>query len=595
MDRNTVIGFIIIGIVLMVWMYLNAPPPPQTPSGMGIDTVRTGQVSPDTVRQEIPVPVVPRSSEDTLGTFFSRLAGGKEAFIEVETPLYRARLSTRGGAVQMWELLQFKTWNQYPVKLVNATEGGDLNILFYSSDGKLINTKSLTFKIDPPFTRRIALTENDTAVVVMTMRVEGAGTIVKRYVFNGRSYSFDLSLEFERMERAISNFEYQISWEAGLPYAEGNSVDESGYAKALAYAGGELAELDASTPNQRDTMNISGRVSWVATRNKYFAVSIIPRGESKGAYLEGIGIAQPNNGAYESYSLALNMPYKAQTRQSDRFTVFMGPLDFDVVRGLNVELEKMMSLGAVWIIRPISEYVIIPLFQFLKLFIPNYGFVLIIFSIIIKIALHPLTKTSMKSMQRMQALQPMMTEIREKYKDDPQKMNQQIMRLYKEYGVNPAGGCLPLLLQLPILYALWAVFGSAIELRQASFIWWITDLSIPDVIMVLPFHIPIFSISKLSGLALLMGITMFIQQKMTVKDPRQKMMVYIMPLLMTMLFNNFPAGLNLYYFIFNLLSIGQQAWINKQHKDEPLKKVEQKKKSGGIMSRLTKDLPKMKR
>ena len=201
----------------------------------------------------------------------------------------------------------------------------------------------------------------------------------------------------------------------------------------------------------------------------------------------------------------------------------------------------------------------------------------------------------MRSMQKMQALQPMMTEVREKYKDDPQKMNQQVMRLYKEYGVNPAGGCLPLLLQLPILYALWAVFSSAIELRQASFVLWITDLSIPDIIMKLPFSIPLFNIHELSGLALLMGATMFIQQKMSVKDPRQKMMVWMMPLLMTLMFNAFPSGMNLYYFVFNLLSIGQQAWVNKQHKGEPLRKVEPKKNRGGWIARIAKDLPQTKR
>jgi YidC/Oxa1 family membrane protein insertase len=189
----------------------------------------------------------------------------------------------------------------------------------------------------------------------------------------------------------------------------------------------------------------------------------------------------------------------------------------------------------------------------------------------------------------------MMNEIREKYKEDPQKMQQQIMRLYKEYGVNPAGGCLPMLLQLPILYALWMVFRSTIELRQASFFWWINDLSIPDIITTLPFHIPLFGISEVSGLAILVGITMFFQQKMSVKDPRQKMMVWMMPIMMTLLFNSFPSGLNLYYFFFNVLSIAQQAYVNKQHAQDPLRKVEEKKKSTGIIGRLSKDLPKLKR
>jgi len=145
--------------------------------------------------------------------------------------------------------------------------------------------------------------------------------------------------------------------------------------------------------------------------------------------------------------------------------------------------------GCAWIIRPISEYVMIPLFRILKAVIPNYGWVIVVFSLIIKVVLHPLTKSSMNSMRRMQALSPMMNEIREKHKDNPEKMNQAVMNLYKEYGVNPASGCLPLLLQMPIMFALYSVLRSSIELRQANFMGWITDLSIPDALMKLPFTI----------------------------------------------------------------------------------------------------------
>jgi YidC/Oxa1 family membrane protein insertase len=252
-----------------------------------------------------------------------------------------------------------------------------------------------------------------------------------------------------------------------------------------------------------------------------------------------------------------------------------------------------MSLG--WsFIRPISEYVMIPLFQFLHMFIPNYGWVIVVFSIIIKIALHPLSLSQMKSMKRMQALTPLMNEIREKHKDDPTKQNQQIMNLYKEYGVNPAGGCLPLLVQMPILFALYAVFRSSIALRQSAFIFWIQDLSVPDSILHLGFTIPFFGITEVSGLAAAMGVTMFLQQKMTVSDPRQKAMVWMMPILMTLMFNSLPSGLNLYYFVFNLLAIGQQVWFNKSGGNEPLRKVEPKKKSGGIIGRISRDLPKLK-
>ena len=166
-------------------------------------------------------------------------------------------------------------------------------------------------------------------------------------------------------------------------------------------------------------------------------------------------------------------------------------------------------------------------------------------------------------MRKMSGLNPKMKAIREKYKDDSTKANQQIMKLYKEEGINPAAGCLPMLLQLPILYALFGVFRSTIELRQTPFFGWITDLAAPDVVFTLPFKIPLFGIDQVAGLATLMGITMIIQQRMTNTDPKQKAMVYLMPIMFTFIFYSFPSGLNLYYFMFNVFSIARQIYNTK--------------------------------
>ncbi len=590
MDRNTIIGFVLIGIILMVWMYMNAPPPTKAP--VGAESTAVHVPKPDTTINRQPIPGNERAGGDTLGKFFSPLATGEAKTIRIETKYYRAEISTRGGAIQSWELKQFKTWDKYPVNLVDGPNTRDFNLTFFTSDGKLVNTKNLVFKPEFQGGQDVTLGENDSVRIDLVLSVDQKSRIVKSLVFYGGLYSFDAVYRFENMENIISNFEYQVSWESGLRYQERNTVNESNFAKASAFAGGELTDVDANNFNEPIKQNVSGRVTWVAARNKYFALAIIPREKaSQGAYIEGNRVHLPDNGAKENYSLALKMPFVGNPVETDRFTVYLGPLDFDIVKKYDVELDRIMSLGAAWIIRPISRYVIIPTFNFLRLFISNFGVVLIIFSILIKVVLYPLTKSSMTSMRKMQALQPMMTEIREKHKDDPQKMNQAMMRLYKEYGVNPAGGCLPMLLQLPILYALWAVFSATIELRQASFVWWIQDLSTPDVVATLPFKIPFFNISEVSGLALLMGVTMFVQQKMSVKDPRQKMMVWMMPVLLTMMFNGFPSGLNLYYFMFNLFSIAQQVYVNKQHKDEPLRKVEEKKRSGGLISRIAKNLP----
>jgi YidC/Oxa1 family membrane protein insertase len=189
-------------------------------------------------------------------------------------------------------------------------------------------------------------------------------------------------------------------------------------------------------------------------------------------------------------------------------------------------------------------------------------------------------------MKKMQALQPKITELKEKFKDDPQKMNKETMKLYSTYGINPAGGCLPMLLQMPIFVALWGMFQSAIDLRQQPFVGWITDLSQPDVIFHLGYKLPIVGIQEISGLALLMGITTFIQQKMTVKDPKQQALVYMMPIMLTLLFMSFPSGLNLYYFMFNVLSIAQQYYINHKGGTVELVPVANPNKKKGFMSKL---------
>jgi YidC/Oxa1 family membrane protein insertase len=261
-----------------------------------------------------------------------------------------------------------------------------------------------------------------------------------------------------------------------------------------------------------------------------------------------------------------------------------------LLKEIKLNLTEIVDFGTFFglkfIVRPIAEYLLLPLFKFLNLFIPNYGFVIIVFSLIIKIVVYPLTRKSFQSMKKMQQLQPMISEIKEKFKDDPQRMNKETMKLYQTYEVNPAGGCLPILLQMPIFIALWGLFQAAIELRQQPFIFWINDLSVPDVIFDLGFKLPLFGIQEISGLALLMGITTFFQQKMSIKDPKQQALIYMMPIMLTILFMTFPSGLNLYYFMFNVFSIAQQYYINHKHDEIKLVPIDPSKRKKGFMQRL---------
>jgi len=226
-----------------------------------------------------------------------------------------------------------------------------------------------------------------------------------------------------------------------------------------------------------------------------------------------------------------------------------------------VGLDQVMDFGWAFI-RPISKGVLFAL-KSMHEYIPNYGLVLIVFSFLIKILVYPLTKKSYQSTAAMQLLQPEIAALREKYKNNSQKLNQATMKLYKERGVNPLGGCLPMLLQMPLLFALFVVFRTTIELRAEPFVWWIKDLSAPDTIFDLPFTVPIYG-SQVAVLPMLMVVSMFIQQKLMsggIQQPQQKTMQYFMTGFFFLIFNSFPSGLNLYYTLFNVLTIAQQKFV----------------------------------
>ena len=594
MDRQSTIGFVLIFVVLVAWMWLNSPKPQQQAPHDKIVSMKKDSVKAENALSAETIPTDTIVKPNAYGKYFSARATGIEKIITIETELYRAELSSKGGIVKTWELKNYQTWDGKPVQLVDYDHQGDLSILLTTADGRVINTHDLYFDVTAPETT-IKRTGNFEFEITFSFPASNGGKLIKRLKFHNGEYGFDTKIQLENLSSVVANYQYEVVWEHGIRYAERNSVEESSFAEGYAYAGGELTQIDATKIDQKEQKEVSGAVNWVATRDKYFGVALIPVDViSEGAYLEGSRKATPNNGSQESYAVSLKMPFKGGASEGATIKVFLGPLQHSLLKSYNIGLESIMSLGWAWLVRPISEYIMLPIFLAIHYVVSNWGLVIILFSILIKLALHPLSKKQMESMKKMQKLQPMMDEMREKYKDDPQRMNQAVMNLYKEYGVNPAGGCLPLLLQLPIMYALYAVFRGAIELRHASFFWWITDLSSPDVIYTLPFSVPILG-RELSGIALLMGISMFIQQKQTVQDPRQKSMVWMMPIMMTLIFNSLPSGLNLYYAVFNVIGIVQQIFINKKHDDEPLRKVEPKKKNRGGIFKLAKDMPRLKK
>jgi YidC/Oxa1 family membrane protein insertase len=588
MDRNTIIGFVLIGVIMVVWLYLqsrNTPPPPQQQQQQTqqVDTSKKNtqqNITKDTVKPKADSLQLTNASVEKYGTQFSKFDKGEDKIIMVETDKYYAEFSTKGGALIKYEVKGFKTWDNYPVQLLNLEKGGELNLMFTSPEGKLIDTKELYFNSNYKAWEKISPSHEEELKIIFELPIDSNGTkIIKTYTIRNNSYIFGMDVELNNSAKFISNFQYQLAWENSLKLTEFRSDQEGSHAQAFSLMGDEIEVIDASKKDETVKSDLSGQTNWVSSRIKYFSVFLIPDSKkADGSYITGNHFTLPDNGFEKNYTVALKMTVKNDKSEKNTFKIYLGPVDYEIMKGYNLEMEKTMRFSLDFIVRPIAQYVILPFFLFIHKFISNWGFVIIIFSIVMKIALTPFSRYQMKSMRKMSELQPKMNALKEKHKDEPQKQQAALMKLYKEEKINPAGGCLPLLLQLPILYALFGVFSSTIELRQAYFGLWIHDLSIPDVIVHLPFKIPLFGISELSGLALLMGITMFIQQKMTVKDPKQMAMVYIMPIMMTFLFTTLPAGLNLYYFMFNLISIVEQYYITHKKKKDSEDVVELKDK-----------------
>ncbi len=305
-----------------------------------------------------------------------------------------------------------------------------------------------------------------------------------------------------------------------------------------------------------ETGSIRGNIDWTAVRSKYFIQALITGEQVQTSHAD----LQVKNDS-PAYKLFVS-PGRNRSLIEDSYRIYVGPMVYGNLENFGVGLEETMELG--WrIIRPLGR-LFLWVITGINSVVPNYGVTIIFFALFLKIVLYPLTHKSFKSMQKMQKMQPHMQEIQRKYKSDPKKMQTELSKLYKEHGTNPAGGCLPLLLQMPVFFALYPVLRYSIDLRQASFMLWIQDLSEPDPYMILP---------------IIMGLFMFVQQKMSVAGrvnqenmdekqkaamQNQKMMMYIMPVFMVFIFRGLPSGLVLYWTVFNVFSIVQQYFIKKQ-------------------------------
>ncbi len=543
-DRNTLIAIILIFVIFVGWSFIYQPsqaPPPSTADGITqADSVK--RVIPDTADSTLAIPGMAQPTLDTLAVAADTIP---EKVITVETDCFKAVLTNKGAGITK---LTFKNYHYTEGKQVEMLPSEAQPVPTILSPISGFTDHALNYSTSD---KSLELTKGSSSQsITFTAQVPGRGEIVKQFTFYPDKYDFDIVLKINGVPQLGLDKEYVLAWLPGIPPSEKNLTDDFSHYKAAAYMAGELQKHD-SFENGKLIKDVTGSAEWVGSCSKYFAYAFIPDSRtSNGAYFRGTEKSRVGtDGSYNErdISTGILMPSGANVTIENKFKVFVGPLDYKLLKNYNANLEDFIDWG--WkIIRPFSHAIYWITYQLHKV-IPNYGLVIIFVSILIKLVTFPLTRKSLKSMAAMKNLAPKMEELKAKYKSDPQKLNQSIMKLYKEEGVNPFSGCLLLLPQMPLLYGLYNVFRSTIEFRQAYFISLWPDLSQPDPF---PYIMPI-----------IMTVAMFFQQKMSVTDPKQKMLVYLMPVIFFFFMKGLPVGLVLYWTMYSVLSIGEQLLIKR--------------------------------
>ncbi len=555
-DKRTLLAFLFIGLIFLLlpyyneWLGLN--PQPQSQESVSqkpepeTDPVAEEQYEPERVRDpesveqlhsEEPTPVQAQAIERVESDKYPSFTPEE---ILVQTPLQSFVVSTKGGNIISCKLLKYR-----------YVDGSIIELLPPTGRGLGVHLQRANYREDISSAEFVAnqsslqVGSGEEQSLIMVAQLDGGRRLEKILTFNGDRYGFDLQVRYEGFD---DDTEAILTWENGIAFTEREPEIDLPEMRAFAYINEERVELKVDD-GESDELEDKGLLKWAGIRNKYFLISCVPADREQ----RSLVVLQGNHqGANLLPDYSFQVGRRLERSGSWHNTIYLGPLNYDELVGYEAELEQAIDFG--WpLVSQISRFLLI-LFIATHQYIPNYGWIIVVFAVVIKIIVYPLTHKTYESAAKMQALQPKITALREKYKNDNQRLSRETMKLYKEEGVNPLSGCLPLLLQMPIFIALYNLFGKTIELRQAPFILWIQDLSLPDELLIGGFGLHI--------LPLLMAISMLIQQKMTMKDPKQAVLVYMMPVLMIFIFWSMSSGLVLYWTIFNVLTIGQQLLVN---------------------------------
>ncbi|NLN96552.1 MAG: membrane protein insertase YidC [Bacteroidales bacterium] len=537
---------------------------------------------------------------------FAGAASGEELIYTIESDLLRLGISSKGGRIVSAELKDFKSWDTLPLQLIYK-DASDFSLSFFANN-RTIQTNSLYFKpfwYDPALTGEFKMMIKGSDVLEFGMRAyanagdfqeETENYIEFKYIITGNDYMTGLDLNFSGMDNVIDdNTNYlELDWHNQLSQQEKNIKTERNASTIhYRYTSEDMGELSSAKDASE---SLKTRVKWIAFKQQFFTTTLIAKENFLGADIRSFVQTDITDSRYlKTMKADISIPYTAGQSYSVPLNIYFGPTKYSILRQYKLRLERQIPLGwGFFLLQGINRYAVIKVFNFLEGFNLNYGIIILILTILLKIVLSPLTYKTYISQARMRVLKPEIEEINKKYpkKEDAMKKQQATMALYKKAGVNPMSGCVPTLIQLPILIAFFRFFPSSIELRQQSFLW-AHDLSTYDSILDLPFNIPFYG-DHVSLFTLLMAITTliytYVNNKMmdtgSTQMPGMKMMTYMMPIMFLGFFNSYSSGLSYYYMLTNLITFAQMFLIRRVIDEDKIRKkiMENKKKPVKVSS-----------
>ncbi|HRI79724.1 MAG TPA: membrane protein insertase YidC [Cyclobacteriaceae bacterium] len=568
MDRNSAIGLTLIAVLLLVYFNFFAPEPPkETPA-----TITTTE-TPDSLSQAL-IQSIDTVKEKPTGPL-ADLPTGEEKTTQIETADLIITFTNRGGKIKQVELKKFKTYYKKPLYLVSGNlssfklnsiyEGKDLDLYSLYYNGETRQTSGLS--------QQTGQNEDSTFVTFTSILTEGK-SIKQTYSIPSNGYLIGYKIETSGMIQTLNGDHLTLLWNDNIQAQERDILNSRGKTTINYYsANGDFDGLSESSTDI-ETEALAAPVKWIGIKNQFFTSAIIAKKSFSGGEVS-TSVNTADTSVVKSARVKLFIPKADIVSNTARFEYFFGPNDYKILSAMSDDFSRNLYLGwppVIWV----NKFVIIPIFHFLESFISNYGVIIMILVIIIKLVLTPLSYTSYLGMAKMRLLKPELDLIKEKYADNATQAQQEQMKLYQQAGVNPFSGCIPLLLQMPILFAMFYFFPVSVELRQQPFLW-AEDLSTYDSIATLPFSIPFGYGDHVSLFVLLMTASTLIytwqnNQISSVTGP-MKSMSYIMPLIFLFVLNSFSAGLSFYYFVSNLVTFAQQAIIKRFVDEDKIKAV----------------------